>query len=204
MKHSGVYEILNVANGQRYIGSATSLRKRFAAHRCYLRKGTHHSPKLQRAWIKHGESAFEFKVLLRCGLKDLLLYEARALVVFKPDYNIAVAVGNAMRGRQHTLETKQRISAALKGRVVSLETRRRISVAGRGRHVSIETREKRRQQMIGNTHAKGNASQRGRTATAETRAKLSASHMGKTPTPETRAKMSAAGVARWAREKARR
>jgi predicted GIY-YIG superfamily endonuclease len=62
-KAHGIYMILNCVNGKLYIGCATYLRKRKAAHRCELSKGEHHSEHLQRAWKKYGERAFEFIVI---------------------------------------------------------------------------------------------------------------------------------------------
>ena len=47
--NAGVYEILNVVSGKRYIGSSVDLRKRFRVHRLALNRGAHHSAFLQRA-----------------------------------------------------------------------------------------------------------------------------------------------------------
>ena len=61
---SGVYEILNTVNGKRYIGSSFSnIRRRAYEHFFYLRRGSHHSSILQRAYDKYGESSFKFNIL---------------------------------------------------------------------------------------------------------------------------------------------
>ena len=88
LNQSGIYEILNTVNGKRYIGSAVYIVGRFARHRMHLRRGTHHSVHLQRAWNKHGEEAFEFRPILFCTKDMLLYYEQLAIDAFKPLYNI--------------------------------------------------------------------------------------------------------------------
>lgn len=63
MKQTGVYAIVHVASGKRYVGSSgRSFSIRFRDHHRALRKGRHHSGYLQQAWDKHGESAFEFRI----------------------------------------------------------------------------------------------------------------------------------------------
>lgn len=61
---SGVYEIVNKVENKRYIGSTErDLRERHMSHFSILRRGKHHSYKLQRDWNKFGEEVFEFNVL---------------------------------------------------------------------------------------------------------------------------------------------
>lgn len=199
---SGIYEIVNTVNGARYIGSATRMSKRFSAHRCYLRKGNHHSYRLQRAWDKYGEAVFEFRPILMCTTAELLLREQWAVDTYRPGYNIAAVAGNAMRGRHHSPETKARISASTRGRTCTAATRARISAAGIGRPQSAESRRKRSIAMQGNKYAVGSQGRRGAKATPATRLRLSNSHMGKSPTPETRRRMSAGQVRAWVRRKA--
>lgn len=63
MKIAYIYMIINVINGKFYIGSTNNYTNRFYAHKNELRKGTHHSKHLQKAWDKYGEEAFEFVVI---------------------------------------------------------------------------------------------------------------------------------------------
>jgi hypothetical protein len=71
----GVYEIVHIESGRRYIGSSKHVRYRLQRHRCDLRGRRARSPSLQNAWNKHGEGAFAFRQVLACRPEDLLGYE---------------------------------------------------------------------------------------------------------------------------------
>ena len=60
---SGIYAILNTANGHRYIGQSTDLSKRRFAHFAALRHGTHKNKHLQAAFFRYGPQAFRWVVL---------------------------------------------------------------------------------------------------------------------------------------------
>lgn len=70
MKKAYIYMIINVINGKFYIGSTNNYTNRFYAHKNELRKGTHHSKHLQKAWDKYGEEAFEFVVIEEFEVED--------------------------------------------------------------------------------------------------------------------------------------
>lgn len=103
---SGVYMIRNKINGKRYIGSSVDLHQRRMVHFGSLRKGCHANIHLQRAFIKHGETAFEFHILLDCEPALTLEYEQRILDELKPEYNIALDAVAPMKGRKQTAETR--------------------------------------------------------------------------------------------------
>ena len=48
-----------------YVGSGVSVLNRLSVHLTFLRRGTHHSSSLQRAWDKYGEKQFAFALLER-------------------------------------------------------------------------------------------------------------------------------------------
>ena len=166
---SGVYEIVNQRNGKRYIGSAQRFGPRWAQHLRRLRKGNHHSWKLQKDFNGFGEAAFRFTPLLVCKLKDLSLFESRALTAFNAvddGYNVSRDVEAPMRGRKHPAETREKMrgprapfSEATKQRMrdaavlrppVSEATKEKIRMAQVGRPVaSEETRRKITQAGIG-------------------------------------------------------
>jgi len=58
-----VYGIKCSVNGKYYVGSSTNVKERMCRHKKDLRRGNHHSRKLQRAWDKYGENAFIFEKL---------------------------------------------------------------------------------------------------------------------------------------------
>lgn len=165
--NTGVYEIFNTATGKRYIGSASKLDARFKRHRSELRRGTHHSPKLQRAWDKYGEGAFKFLPILTCQKSMLLFYEQQLLDKAKPEYNIAGVAGAPMAGRKHTERTRAKLSVAGAGRPHTAEHSAAIAVA-------IKTSPVARAQLAQLHQAK-----KGAPVSPNTRAKISAAHTGK-------------------------
>lgn len=137
----GVYEIVNKANGKSYVGSARSFRKRFCAHRNHLRRRTHGNAKLQCAWEKYGEQAFEFRPLLVCDAAALLMYEQIAMDALRPEYNICQTAGNTL-GVRWSEEAKARVAATrtndhFKGRKHSPQTRALMSAAQRGNTATL-------------------------------------------------------------------
>ena len=47
-----IYQIRNIKNNNKYIGSTVNPKKRYLWHKCSLRKNQHHSIVLQKAWEK--------------------------------------------------------------------------------------------------------------------------------------------------------
>jgi len=179
---SGIYQITNRENGKRYIGSAVNLKKRWRNHLGALRRGQHSNPHLQAAFLVYGEQAFMFSILKRVAPEKLIEHEQRFLDTLLPEYNIAPMASNSMLGRQHTAETRVKMSEAMTGKHPSEEARRKMSEAHRGKHFSPETR------------AKMSAAW-----TPDHRQAQSEAHMGKHHSDETRAKISEARKAWWRR-----
>jgi len=136
-KQSGVYCITNKTNGKVYVGSATSLRGRLSAHRSYLRRGKHDNPILQRAWFKDGELSFKFDVLEECDPDLLIEKEQHWIDSLKSHdrrygYNICPAAGSAMKGRSHSAESREKMSATRKGKA-PVKATEAAAKANRGR-----------------------------------------------------------------------
>lgn len=216
---TGVYQIRNINTGKRYIGSAArTFRERWKMHRMQLRKNTHHSKYLQRAYNKHGHDSFVFEILLICNPEHCILYEQLCIDTFRAadrdfGYNTSPTAGNSL-GTKHTPEARALMSSQRKGRVNSPEARAKMSIAGKGRKHSPEHIEKCRQARIGrkmsaesrakiSKAAAGRklrpevvAAMRNRPCSAETRAKISAIVRGRKVSAITLARMSAAALAR--------
>ena len=195
MSVSGVYQIVNMVNGHRYIGSTANLRARKSNHWHVLRTGKHENAHLQHAWNKYGEGMFEFRVIGTCHVDDLLRMEQHLLDNCIHEYNIALTAGAAMKGRPKSAETRAKISAAHKGKRHSAETRAKISAAHKGKPLSAEHRAKmseaqRRRRHSAETRAKMSEARKDKPISAETRAKRAAAQ--KPRSAETRAKISAA------------
>ncbi|PYS90642.1 MAG: hypothetical protein DMF64_14665 [Acidobacteria bacterium] len=63
---AGIYAIVNMLNGHRYVGQAKNMNARVRSHVRELDKGTHRTSEkrlLQNAWNEFGREAFEIVVL---------------------------------------------------------------------------------------------------------------------------------------------
>lgn len=190
----GIYLIRNIVNGKVYIGSAINIYKRKLEHFYRLRLDKHENQKLQYSWNKHGEDAFEHKVLILCDIESLIHYEQCVIDLYQRRigtqnlYNINLTAGSRL-GIKHSEETKRKISAAKQN--VSLETRQKISEANKGnkywlgRKHSIEARKKMSKSKKGKPSPR-----KGVTLSDETKAKISANSVANRP--DVRAKNSAA------------
>lgn len=74
-----------------YVGKAKNPVTRLAGHLRFLREGRHHSPKLQAAFVLHGESAMQFEILERCNRNQLSSRERHWMIVLSPALNIVTA-----------------------------------------------------------------------------------------------------------------
>lgn len=172
---SGIYQIVNTQTGKVYIGSSATVPERWRQHRHLLRRGLHHSVKLQRSWAKHGEEAFVFSVL-ECAPTERLIQREQAWIdSLRPFYNVAPLAGTR-RGVKLSAETRQKMSAARVGKSPSPETRAKMSAWQLGRKRSAETCRKV-------SESKKAAGLKGRPAfnkgvphSEETRAKMRAAH----------------------------
>jgi len=148
----GIYEILNLNNNHRYIGSSHDLKRRWADHKILLKNSKHHSYKLQEAWDKYGNSAFEFNKLITCHLDLLTFYEQQFIDGLCPEYNII------LNPKEYPQEVRDKISKSLMGHPVSKKTRRIMVQAGgnrKGCHLTEETKRKISLANIGKSRCKG-------------------------------------------------
>lgn len=208
-KSSGIYQILNIFNNNIYVGSAVNLYKRINAHIAELKKGKHHSIKLQRAWNKYRNEAFSASILEYVPEKEkLLLCEQYWIDITgafgKFGYNMAPKAGSqlgilrsertkkllAIRstgnkyglGYRHTSEARKKISEASHN--MSQESRARIGAFHKNKPLSEETKQRISASHMGMKHseeskAKISIAQKGREVTLEQREKLRVANVGK-------------------------
>lgn len=60
-----IYLIICKPTGMAYVGQSKEAKKRWSQHRMHLRRGSHHSPRLQKEWSEHGEASFMFAIVER-------------------------------------------------------------------------------------------------------------------------------------------
>lgn len=230
----------------RYVGQSIDYAYRFTKHRAAAKRGDGEpvyvwwrslgsDPLLEvlepatdieaeRFWI-------EYLTFLGCDLlnadsggrtlrSDETILKIRA-AVNRPEVRAKILGGSKMRGKNHSAETKRRMSAAHKGRKLNLspESRQRRRASRLGKTLSAESREKiavaRRGRPLSAEHRqKISAAGTGRKATAETIAKRTATlnrpelkeqmrqaRIGLRRSPESKARMSEARRAWWARKR---
>ena len=140
-----VYCIVNVKNNKKYVGSTVDFNRRKNRHINLLRKGCHHSLKLQRSFNKNGESSFNFLILEQITNKDELIEtEQKWIDDLKPEYNMTQIAGlNSHLGLKRSKETKEKISKSLTGKK---QTEKHLE-ANRNSHLGLkqseETKNKR-------------------------------------------------------------
>jgi len=182
-KTSCIYKITCLKNNKFYIGSSTDINTRLDTHKRLLRKNKHSNPHLQNAWNKYGEQNFKYEIIETIHDINQLLIREKWWIdnteCYKGEIGFNVSrdpVAN-MRGRKHSLKTRQKLSLSHKGIKLSQEHKNNISSSNTGRKVSESTRQK-----IG-------LAQKGKKISKKQRENMSSSHMGKCPPNETMLKL---------------
>lgn len=110
---SGVYMIINLRNGKRYIGSSKDIYNRLHEHLHNLVNNKAHNRHLQSAWNKYGEDNFIWTVLEFCDEQIRFEREQYFITCFSPEYNKSDNV-IANIGCSPSEETRLKISNTLK------------------------------------------------------------------------------------------
>jgi hypothetical protein len=69
---SGIYGIKNKINNKIYVGSSINIHSRLLEHIYDLKKKIHCNDYLQNSWNKYGENNFEFCLICKCEIENLL------------------------------------------------------------------------------------------------------------------------------------
>lgn len=202
MKATGVYAIVNLVNGKRYVGSAaTSFENRWRQHRKSLIRGQHHSSYLQRSWNKYGESSFEFRVVEVVLPEHAVACEQVMIDYYRSadtkfGYNVSPTAGSPL-GVKHSLESRARMAAAQRGLKRSPEAIAKSAAALRGRtqspeHVTKSALARRGLKRSQETRERMSSSKRGRKQSPEHAAKIALALRGRKVSPETRERIASA------------
>ena len=116
----GIYEIFNMENGKRYVGSSIDIYNRIHEHVFNLKNGKSHNQHLQNSWNKYGESSFIYSVLEYCNPSSRFEREQYYIDCLKPEYNLTL---NVIANFGHSVddETREKISNTLKQKYASGE-----------------------------------------------------------------------------------
>lgn len=129
---SGVYAIVNILNGKKYVGSTKCFKERFAEHRSQLRSGKHKNIHLQNAFNKYGERYFKFVILEECeNIQDTLNFIEQKWIDSDGDYNIC-PVANRRTYTKMPEWLKEKLRKINTGRVCTEEVRKKLSEALKG------------------------------------------------------------------------
>jgi group I intron endonuclease len=181
--NAGIYGIRNTVNGKWYVGSSINIQRRWQKHTQRLRTGKHENTKLQRAWNKYGENAWEWVIFQYLPPETKALEEAETQTIallraVKNGYNQSEVGGRvtwtqemrdkvAQRNRERiwTPQMRANSSKGQQGLVkippkITEESRQKMSVKGRGRKKSKEHKKK-----IGDKH-------RGKIVSDQTKSKI--------------------------------
>lgn len=125
---SGVYQILNLVNNKKYIGSSQNLSRRLADHKRLLKRSIHCNKHLQSSFNKYGADNFSFEVVEYCSIEQLIckeqfwadsfnlneLYNKREIVQSNRGFKFSEESKNKLKGRVQSEEQREKKSQAMK------------------------------------------------------------------------------------------
>ena len=117
---AGVYSIVNLVNGKRYVGHSKNIQGRLNEHFNALKKSKHGNSILQKSWDKYGADNFTSEVLESCDLSEMVGREQHWMDFYKSyckesGYNVSPAAASNL-GWKMPNTAKEKIRKALKGR----------------------------------------------------------------------------------------
>ncbi len=175
-----IYIIADKASGNCYVGSTINPSVRWKRHLYELKKGTHHSYKLQICFNKVGENGIAFSIVQKTDKNDMDAAEQNWITKLDSVKNgmnvcpIAYNPGSFPKSEEH----KAKIGKAHKGRKNTEEAKERMSLAAKTRKQRTMTEEQKAAWKLKISNAK-----KGRRMSEEAKAKLSKSKTGKKTGP---------------------
>ena len=155
MRQAGVYAILNISTGRRYIGSSVHIAGRWSDHLSRLKRGNHHCSDFQKDWTFFGPEGFGWQILeVVEDRSELIAAEQRWLNQTPTAYNASRRAGGGPKeGFRHTAESIAKMSAVAgrhrKGAKLSPAHVEALRKANTGREKSTEERAKLKLAHIG-------------------------------------------------------
>lgn len=136
----GIYQIRNILDGKRYVGSAHDFHKRWIEHKSSLIRNCHYNIFLQRAWNKHGKESFVFEIIEKCKKTDCISKEQQYLDTGLYEYNTTrIAGGGALfKNKKHTKKSKLKISKSIKEKWNDETYRNKVSTSLKKRYENVE------------------------------------------------------------------
>ena len=208
----GIYMIKSPVSDECYVGSSIHVNKRLRQHFMALRRGDHHSYKLQAAYAQYGDDLQSY--VIRTVRACTLVRNPSLLADLEDEWldttNCCYNVSTNAESPASDPATRRKISKALTGRKFSAARRRahtermrdpevnaRRSAALKGRRFTkAQLREHRERMRSAKTRANlrraWRVHRKGYVVSAEARAKISASLTGRFLLPETKRKLSRA------------
>lgn len=137
----GIYSIVNVINGKRYIGQTVNFPRRKTQHKTRLKNGGSYMSysKLYPAYLKYGFDSLKFEWIETCSKDQLNEREMHWINYFdsyRNGYNATIGGQNPIAywtGKKRSIKTIEKVSRSLTGKKLSLHTRRKMSKAHSGR-----------------------------------------------------------------------
>jgi len=155
---SGIYHIKNTVSNGIYFGRSVDVADRLSHHKHQLKRGVHVNKRLQHSWNKHGEQAFEFKMVWEESPDKLEELEGFILETVWGNERLfnhhKLSAGGFLPNNKlgcfpRSEETKKKLSVAFKGREFSEQHKQNIAVGKTGLKANDETKKKMSDKRIG-------------------------------------------------------
>jgi group I intron endonuclease len=147
--NSGIYHIKNIVSNGIYFGRSVDVADRLSHHRQQLKRGVHVNKRLQHSWNKHGEQAFEFKIVWEETQDKLEELEGFVLEIVWGNERLfnhhKLSAGGFMPNNKlgcftRSKETKKKMSVAFTGRKFSEQHKQNIAISRIGLKATNETK----------------------------------------------------------------
>jgi group I intron endonuclease len=147
----GIYHIKNTVSNGIYFGRSVDVSDRLIHHKQQLKRNVHANKRLQHSWNKHGEQAFEFKMIWEETPDKLEELEGLVLETAWGSERLfnhhKLSAGGFMPNNKlgcflRSEETKKKMSIAFTGREFSKQHKQNIAKVKAGLKASDDTKKK--------------------------------------------------------------